>query len=205
MNEEVAALQPRGKELLACFSHLFCACIAQAFFVVVYICCVFAPRPTPLIDLQGEAEGGEDADGEQTSAVVAGKGQSRGSTGVVGGRCLGVVRGLGGGVAAGSRRGSLGSIRARTRAGGRGSRGSAGGRAAAGAVIGVANELGTALGSAAGGDAVKVVGVAVDALVDVFTAGVARESLFVAGDVGAHAIAGANARVGEGVLGMALV
>lgn len=158
-----------------------------------------------MIDLQGEAEGGEDADGEQTSAVVAGKGQSRGSTGVVGGRCLGVVRGLGGGVAAGSRRGSLGSIRAGTRAGGRGSRGSAGGRAAAGAVIGVANELGTALGSAAGGDAVKVVGVAVDALVDVFTADVARESLFVAGDVGAHAIAGANARVGEGVLGMALV
>jgi hypothetical protein len=43
------------------------------------------------------------------------------------------------------------------------------------------------------------------ALVDVFAALVGGESLFVAGDVGAHAVAGADARVGEGVLKMPLV
>ena len=45
----------------------------------------------------------------------------------------------------------------------------------------------------------------VHALVDVFAALVGGEGLFVAGDVGAHAVAGADARVGEGVLDMLLV
>jgi hypothetical protein len=155
-----------------------------------------------VVDLQGEAESGEDADGEENSAVVAAKGQSGSCAGVAGGRGLGS---LGSVRAAGSGRGSLGSVRAGTRASGRGSGRRAGGRAAAGAVIGVANELGTALGGAADLDAVTVVGVVVHALVDVFAALVGGEGLFVAGDVGAHAVAGADARVGEGVLGMPLV
>ena len=158
-----------------------------------------------MVDLQGEAESGEDADSEETSAVVAAKGQSGSCAGVAGGRGLGAARSLGSVRAAGSGRGSLGSVRAGTRASGRGSGRRAGGRAAAGAVIGVANELGTTLGGAADLDAVSVVGVVVHALVDVFAALVGGEGLFVAGDVGAHAVAGADARVGEGVLDMLLV
>ena len=80
----------------------------------MYLCCSRQNSNAVVqsIDLQGEAEGGKDTDGEDTGAgnvqAGAGIGSSRG--GLAGGR-----RSL---VTAGSRAGGLGSIGARSRASG---------------------------------------------------------------------------------------
>jgi hypothetical protein len=147
--------------------------------------------------LQGEAEGGKDADSEETGAVVAGHVQGRCGAGIGGGRC-GLACGLRSGPGVSGRARSLGSAGAGAGAGGGtgGRRALGGARAGAGLIDGLV----AANGVAAGGDAFKVVGVCVDALLDVRAADVGRKGLLVVRDVGAHAAGSANARVGEGVL-----
>lgn len=149
-------------------------------------------------DLQSEAEGAEDAGGEQAGAVGAGEVEGDGG-GVGGGGSRAVGGSLRGGLlAAGGRAGGLGGLGG-AGAGAAGGLGGAGrgGDGAAGGVFG--RELGAALDRQAGVLGVPIPRVVGDALVPVLAADEAGQSLLVVGGVGRGAV-GADAAVGQGVL-----